>query len=45
MGYKKFEQNCFDAHGDIIVEDLYVKSVKTEKFLKLSESFFVNCLM
>lgn len=45
MGFKKLEEKCFDVHGDIIDTDLYVKSVRTEKFLKLSQSFFINCLM
>ena len=45
MRFKRYERNCFDSHGNIINEDLYVKKDKTENFLKLSESFFVNCLM
>lgn len=45
MGFKKVKQDCFDSYGNIIGEDLYIKSTKTEKFLKVSESFFIDCLI
>lgn len=45
MGFKKFNQNCYSSDGSIIREDLYVKYAHEELFLRLSETFFIDCLV